>query len=208
MTTTPASSSHEIINPANVIQPRVFVIPETVADLLTVASACIPSFCVSVAMSSCAAAGSTTAFDGRGDATGPVPMVEDKSPILPLASTTIGAGRAFRFRGRWGRLFFIAYCPFAELHTTGNFEKLGWCKNITSTRFPNRRTRYRREPHAPKTNVNAPLLLGERTRPPSKDALGLWGKDSPRALSFNNRHSPKRKGSRFCGCLCSPIFPR
>ena len=54
-------------------------------------------------------AGSTTAFDGRGDATGPAPMVESKSPTLPLASTPIGAGCAFRFRGRWGRLFFMAY---------------------------------------------------------------------------------------------------
>ena len=107
MTTTLASSSHEIINPANVIQPRAFVIAKTVAGLLTVAAACILSFLGRVA--SCAVAGSTTAFDGRGDATGPVPMVEGKSPTLPLLSTPIGAGRAFRFRGRWGRLFFMAY---------------------------------------------------------------------------------------------------
>ena len=111
MTTTLASSSHEIITPANVIQPRAFVIAKTVAGLLTVASACIPSFPVRIAVSSCAVAGSTTAFDGRGDATGPVPMVEDKSPTLRLASTPIGAGRAFRFRGRWGRLFFMAPYP-------------------------------------------------------------------------------------------------
>src|SRR5262245_12951683 len=106
MTTTLASSNHEIIRTANVIQPRAFVIAKT--GLLTVASACIPSFLVRVAVR-CAVAGSTTAFDERGDATGPVPMVEDKSSTLPLASTPIGAGRAFRFRGRWGRLFFMAY---------------------------------------------------------------------------------------------------
>ena len=107
MTTTLASSSHEIINPANIIQPRAFVIAKTVAGLLTVASACVPSFGARV---TCGAVGGlTTGFDGRGDATGPVPMVEDKSPTLPLASLPIGAGRAFRFRERWGRLFFMAY---------------------------------------------------------------------------------------------------
>jgi uncharacterized protein YjbJ (UPF0337 family) len=109
MTTTPASSNHEIINPANIIHPR---FAETVAGLLTVASGCTPSFPVRVAVPSCPAAGSTTAFDGWGDATGPVPMVEDKSWTLPLASTPIGAGRAFRFRGRGGRLFFMAYVPY------------------------------------------------------------------------------------------------
>ena len=113
MTTTVASSSHETINPANIVQPRAFVIAETLAGLLTVASACIPSFPVRVAVpSSCPVAGSTAAFDGRGDATGPVPMVEDKSPTLRLASTPIDAGRAFRFRGRGGRLFFMAYVPY------------------------------------------------------------------------------------------------
>jgi hypothetical protein len=44
LTTTVASSSHETINPANIVQPRAFVIAETVAVLLTVASACTPSF--------------------------------------------------------------------------------------------------------------------------------------------------------------------
>src|SRR4030081_1642072 len=39
MTTTAASSSHETINPANIVQPRAFVIAETVAGLLTVPSA-------------------------------------------------------------------------------------------------------------------------------------------------------------------------
>ncbi len=116
------------MNPTNVIQPRVFVIAKTVAGLLTVASACIPFFPGRVA--SCAVAGSTTAFDGRADATGRVPMVEDKSPTLPLVSTPIGAGRAFRFRGRWGRLFFMAYlfllktCVCRELHPVWRF-KLG-----------------------------------------------------------------------------------
>jgi len=111
MTTTVASSSHETINPANIVQPRAFVIAETVAGLLTVASACIPSFPVRAGVPSCPVAPSSTAFDGRGDAIGPVPTVEEKSPTLPLASTPIDAGRAFRFRGRGGRLFFIAHVP-------------------------------------------------------------------------------------------------
>jgi hypothetical protein len=119
MTTALASSSHEIITPANVIQPRAFVIG-SVAGLLTVASACIPSFLVRAAVSSCAVAVSTTAFDGRGDATAPVSMVEDKSPTLRLASTPIGAGRAFRFRGCWGRLFFMAYLSLLKTRYTGN----------------------------------------------------------------------------------------
>ena len=111
MTTTVASSSHETINPANMVQPRAFVIAETVAGLLTVASACIPSFPVRAGVPSCPVAPSSTAFDGRGDAIGPVPTVEEKSPTLRLASTPIDAGRAFRFRGRGGRLFFIAHVP-------------------------------------------------------------------------------------------------
>jgi hypothetical protein len=115
MTTTPASSNHEIINPANIIHPR---FAETVAGLLTVASAFHSLLPCRVAVPSCPAAGSTTAFDGRGDATGPVPMVEDKSWSLPLASTPIGAGRAFRFRGRGGRLFFMAYVPYRRHRRT------------------------------------------------------------------------------------------
>jgi hypothetical protein len=106
MTTTPASSSHEIINPANIIQPRAFVIPEAVAGLLTAASACVPSFSISARVPSC-----PVAFDGRGDATESVRMVEDKSPTLPLASTLLDAGGAFRFRVRMGRLFFMADVP-------------------------------------------------------------------------------------------------
>ena len=102
MTTTLASSSQETINPANIVQARAFVIAETLAGLLTVASACIPS------LPSCPLAGSISAFDARGDATGPAPLVE---AILPLASATIGAGRAFRFRGRGGRLFFMGDLP-------------------------------------------------------------------------------------------------
>src|ERR1700730_18138494 len=108
MTTTVASSSHETINPVNIVQPRAFVIAETVAGLLTVASACIPSFPVRAGVPSCPVAPSSTAFDGWGDAIGPVPTVEEKSPT---ASTLIDAGRAFRFRGRGGRLFFIAHVP-------------------------------------------------------------------------------------------------
>jgi hypothetical protein len=76
--------------------------------------------------------GSTTAFDGRGDATGPVPMVEDKSPTLPLASTPIGAGRAFRFRGRWGGLFFMAYLSL--LKTPYSWET--WSLGVRSLNQP------------------------------------------------------------------------
>ena len=47
ITTTLASSTHEIIKPANIIQLRAFVIAETVAGLLLVASG-IRSFSVSV----------------------------------------------------------------------------------------------------------------------------------------------------------------
>ena len=111
MTTTVASSSHETINPANIVQPRAFVIAETVAGLLTVPSACIPSFPVRAGVPNRPVARSSTAFDGRGDAIGPVPTVEDKSTTLRSASTPIDAGRAFRFRERGGRLFFIAHVP-------------------------------------------------------------------------------------------------
>jgi hypothetical protein len=109
MTTTLASSRHEIINPAKVIQPRLFVIAETVAGLLNFASACIASFSLSAGVTSCPVARSTT-FDGRGDATEPVPLVEGNSRALPLGSTPIDTGRAFFFRGRGGRLFFIGLC--------------------------------------------------------------------------------------------------
>jgi len=112
ITTTLASSTHEIIKPANIIQLRAFVIAETVAGLLLVASG-IRSFSVSAGVPSCAIARSTIAFDGRGDATDPVPMVEDESPPLPLASKLIDAGRAFRFRGRMDRLFFMAHVPYS-----------------------------------------------------------------------------------------------
>jgi hypothetical protein len=43
MTITVASSSHETIKPANIVQPRAFVIAEAVTGLFTVASACIRS---------------------------------------------------------------------------------------------------------------------------------------------------------------------
>src|SRR6516225_1936109 len=107
ITTTLASSSHEIINPANVIQPRAFVIAETVAGLLNFASACIASFSLSAGVTSCLVARSTTAFDGRSDATEPVSLVAGNSQALPLGSTPIDTGRAFFFRGRGGRLFFM-----------------------------------------------------------------------------------------------------
>ena len=105
-TTTLASSSHEIINPANVIQPRLFVIAETVAGLLNFASASNASFSLRAGVTSCLVARSTT-FDGRGDATEPVPLVEGNSQALSLGSTPIDTGRAFFFRGRGGRLFFM-----------------------------------------------------------------------------------------------------
>jgi hypothetical protein len=63
-------------------------------------------------MTSCPVARSTTAFDGRGDASEPVPLVEGNSEALPLGSTPIDTVRAFRFRGRGGRLFFMAYVPY------------------------------------------------------------------------------------------------
>ena len=112
MTTTLASSSHEIINPANVIQPRAVVIAEAVADLLNSASACIAFFSVSAVVTRCSVARSTTSFDGRRDETEPVPPVECNSQALPLGSTPVDTGRAFRFRGRGGRLFFMAYVSY------------------------------------------------------------------------------------------------
>ena len=111
ITTTLASSSHEIINPANVIQPRAFVIAETVARLFNFASASIAPFSLSAGVTSCPVARSTT-FDGWGDATEPVPLVEGNFRALSLASTPIDSGRAFFFRGRGGRLFFMAYVPY------------------------------------------------------------------------------------------------
>jgi len=111
MTTTLASSSHEIINPANVIQPRAFVIAETVARLFNFASASIAPFSLSAGVTSCPVARSTT-FDGWGDATEPVPLVEGNFRALSLGSTPIDSGRAFFFRGRGGRLFFMAYVPY------------------------------------------------------------------------------------------------
>ena len=112
MTTTHASSSDEIINPANVIQPRAFVIAETVAGLFNFASASIASFSLSAGVTSCPVARSTTSFDGRGDATEFVPLVEGDFQALALGWTPIDTGRAFRFRGRGGRLFFMAYVPY------------------------------------------------------------------------------------------------
>jgi hypothetical protein len=112
MTTTLASSRHEIINPANVVQPRAFVIAEIVVGLLSFASACIASFSLSAGVTSCPVARSIAAFDGRGDSTERVPLVEDTSWALPLGSTPIDTCRAFFFRGRGGRLFFMAYLPY------------------------------------------------------------------------------------------------
>ena len=117
MTTTVASSSHETINPANIVQPRAFVIAETVAGLLTVASACIPSFPVRAGVPSCPVAPSSTAFDGRGDAIGPVPTVEDKSPTLRLASTPIDAGVLSASEGV-GVIFFSSI-PYVLNDNTG-----------------------------------------------------------------------------------------
>ena len=109
MTTTLASSMHEIINPANVVQPRAFVIAEIVAGLLNFASACIASFSRSAGVTSCPVVRSTNIFDGRDDSTERVPIVEGTSWPLPLGSTPIDTCRAFFFRGRGGRLFFMAY---------------------------------------------------------------------------------------------------
>ena len=100
-TTTLASNRYEIINPANIPQPRAFVIAATVstrsgssivlasvAGLLTVASACIRG--------------------GASPETAPAPegSDEDKSPTLRLPSIAIGALRFLR--GRGGRPFFMA----------------------------------------------------------------------------------------------------
>jgi hypothetical protein len=63
-------------------------------------------------VTSCPVARSTTSFDGRGDAIEPIPLVEGNSRALALGWTPIDTGRAFRFRGRGGRLFFMAYISY------------------------------------------------------------------------------------------------
>jgi hypothetical protein len=105
-TTALATNSHERIIPANMFQPRAFVIAGTVsprsASSILLASAVWPL------------GGSTGTFDVRKDVTGPVRMVEDKSPNSALAFAPICTGRALRFRGRGGRLFFTAQLRTAD----------------------------------------------------------------------------------------------
>ena len=112
MTTTAASSSHETINPVNIVQPRAFVIAETVAGLLTVASACIPSFPVRAGVPSCSVAPSSTAFDGRGNSIGPVATVEDKSPTLPFGFDAYRCWPCFPLPRAWGSSFFHRSCSY------------------------------------------------------------------------------------------------
>jgi hypothetical protein len=91
-TTALATNSHEIIIPANIFQPRAFLIAGTVSTRS--ASSIVLGWAV------WPVGGSTAAFDV--DPTGPVRMVEAKSSILPSPCTAMGA---LRFRGREGRFF-------------------------------------------------------------------------------------------------------
>jgi hypothetical protein len=93
-TTALASKSHEIMNPANMRQPRAFDIAPRSTNSIRLGSTSCPVGC------------STGEFDVRDGASGPIPMVEEATPHLGLA---IGAGRAFLCLGLGGRRFFIAY---------------------------------------------------------------------------------------------------
>ena len=94
-----ASKSHEIINPANMRQPRAFdIAPRSARSIL-------------LGSTSCPVGRSTDAFDVRDGPSGPVPMVEEATSPLGLA---IGAGRAILCLGLGGRRFFIAKNPIIE----------------------------------------------------------------------------------------------
>jgi hypothetical protein len=94
-TTAPASNSHEVINPANMRQPRAFdIAPRSASSIL-------------LGSTSCLVGRSTGAFDVGDDPSGPVPMVEEATSPLGLA---ICDGRALCL-GLGGRRFFMAYAP-------------------------------------------------------------------------------------------------
>jgi hypothetical protein len=95
-TTAPASNSHEVINPANMRQPRAF----DIARHRSASSILLGS-------TSCLVGRSTGAFDVGRDPSGPVPMVEEATSALGLA---ICDGRALCL-GLGGRCFFMAYAP-------------------------------------------------------------------------------------------------
>jgi hypothetical protein len=92
-TTAPASNSHEVINPANMRQPRAFdIAPRSAGSILLGSTSCL------VRRSTCALGD---------DPSGPVPMVEEATSPLGLA---ICDDRALCL-GLGGRRFFMAYAP-------------------------------------------------------------------------------------------------
>src|SRR5271166_3257566 len=100
-TTALATNRNEVISPANIFQPRTFVIAAAVstrsASSLLFASAAGPvaSACIRGGASPATAPFRAAPEGGDGN----------KSPALPFPCTAIGA---LRFRGRGGRLFFMA----------------------------------------------------------------------------------------------------
>lgn len=113
--------------------------------------------------------------------TGPVRMLEDKSPNSALAFARICTGRALRFRGRGGRLFFTAQLRTADNCRRRYVQRWESKKKSPRLRASDPREALNKPPVLLRESLSSPFRLARRPSPWVELSQPQFARSPPRA---------------------------